>query len=238
MAVPQENLDSKQPAIAARGLARRFGGRWALRGVDLEVPVGGALLITGANGSGKTTLIRCLSTALRPHHGTLELFGRPAQEDRASHRRRIAMLSHATGLYDDLSAHENVRVWATLQGLRVDVDAALARTGLSADRPEPVRTFSAGMRRRLALAILLLKTPELLLLDEPFAALDAEGRRFMSGLLGTLRSQGVTLVIASHLPVLAGPHCDEAVHLDAGLIAWTGLTSALPAAATSIEGAL
>jgi heme ABC exporter ATP-binding subunit CcmA len=209
-------------ALTVRGLARRFGRRWVIAGLDLDVPRGSALMVTGANGSGKTTLLRCLATALKPHRGTLHLFGQPAWDERAPLRARVALVSHATRLYDDLDAKDNLRIWASLGAYPVDPDALLRRVGLPTDHPEPVRAYSAGMRRRLALAIGLLKKPDLFLFDEPFAALDPAGRDMVASVMREERARGTTLVIATHLPTVTGPLCDRAVHLDAGKVAWSG----------------
>ncbi len=210
--------------LSIERLARRFGRRWALARLSFEVPAGAALLITGANGSGKTTLLRCLATALKPHEGVVRADGRPLWAHRGTLRRDIGYLAHASRLYEDLSARDNLRVWRDLQGAgsRVDLEAALRAVHLPTDRSEPIRTFSAGMRRRLALAVALLGSPRLLLLDEPFSALDPDGRALMRSLLEARRAQGVTLVIASHLPAEAAPLCTHALHLDAGRIAWHG----------------
>jgi heme exporter protein A len=210
-------------------VARRFGKRWAVARVTLHVPRGGALMITGANGSGKTTLLRCIATALRPDHGAIRWNGRDVWNERAAVRGDIAYYSHAPRLYDDLSAAENLRVWARLGGLDVDIPGALAKVGLPNDRKDAVRTFSAGMRRRLAWAVALLKKPQLALLDEPFTALDPEGRYSLIERVLELRRAGTTLVVATHLPRLSSTFCSEAIHLDAGRIAWRGAPSEAPA---------
>src|SRR5688500_20051741 len=136
-------------------------------------------MLLGHNGSGKSTLIRCLSTALRVHEGRIRFDGHDLWEDRAKLRSRIAVLGHQPALYDDLSASENLSVWAQLGGIQADVRGLLEQVGLDPDRRDPVRTFSAGMRRRVAIARMLLKQPELVLLDEPFTALDPGGREWL-----------------------------------------------------------
>ncbi len=214
--------------IAVRGLARRLGQRWAVAGVDFRLPAGGALMLTGANGSGKTTLLRILSTALRPHRGTVAIGGADAWSERQPFRGQIALFSHATRLYEDLSAADNLRVWARLGGYAVDVDAALEEVGL-VRREESVRAYSAGMRRRLALAVALLKRPRIALFDEPFTALDPAGRDMVGKTIETLRQSGATVIIATHMPRLTQRYCDQAIHLDQGRIAWSGNPSAAPA---------
>ncbi len=197
-------------------LARRFGPRWAVARVNLHVPRGGACMVTGANGSGKTTLLRCVATALRPHHGEIRFEGRDLWRERMALRPQVALLSHATRLYEDLDARGNLIVWARLGGLRADPAALLERVGLASDRREPVRTFSAGMRRRLALARVLLKRPALLLLDEPFTALDPDGRALLIERVRELRAGGTTVLVATHVPDVAAAICDQRVHMEDG----------------------
>ncbi len=193
-------------------VARRFGRRWALAGVSFEVEPGEGVMLTGHNGSGKSTLLRCLATALRVHHGTIRVDGLPLWENRHQLRTRIGMLSHAGALYDDLSGEENLRVWARLGGIRQDLRALLERVGLGG-RPEPVRTYSAGMRRRLALARLLLHRPSVVLLDEPYTALDAAGRQLVTALATELRDDGATLFMATHLVDYARNVCGRRIEL-------------------------
>jgi ABC-2 type transport system ATP-binding protein len=220
--------DAGGSAVEVRGLARHFGRRWALAGLDVDVPRGGALMVTGRNGSGKTTLLRCLATVFRPHRGQVRLFGMDSHEARAALRPRIALLSHATRLYDDLDAGENLRIWGGFRGQAVDVPVALRQVGLDPRRHEPVRAYSAGMRRRLALALALMKRGELLLLDEPFSALDPSGRAIVGTVLRDERARGTTIVLATHLPAIAGPFCDAAIHLDAGQVVWRGAPKDAP----------
>lgn len=208
--------------LVVEDLARRFGRRWALARVSFEVPAGAALMVTGPNGSGKTTLLRCLATALKPHHGSITLDGDDLWAGRRGWRSSIGYLAHAARQYDDLSAMDNLRVWARLGDLDVDLPALLARVSLPADRHDAVRTFSAGMRRRLALAIALLKQPAFMLLDEPFSAIDPAGRKLMATILAELRDRGTTLVMTSHLPAEAARFCTSAIHLDDGRLVWSG----------------
>lgn len=179
-------------------------------------------MLLGPNGSGKSTLLRCISTALTLQEGEIRLGGRNVWTDRSDLRRDIAMLAHASCLYDDLSATQNLDVWAKMGGFKADLGELLERVGLPADRPEPVRTFSAGMHRRLAFARVLLKRPRLVLLDEPFSSLDPDGRALFSELVLDIRKTGATVVIASHMPRDAAPLCDQAIVLEAGRKVWEG----------------
>lgn len=185
-------------------------------------------MLVGPNGSGKTTLLRCLATAIKPHDGAASFEGRDLWTDRHALRESIALLSHATALYDDLSARENLVVWARMGGMKPDVDALLARVGLPDTGARPARAFSAGMRRRLALARALLKSPRLVLFDEPFTALDPEGRAMLGGVLRDIRATGATLVLSTHHPEIAGEFCDTAARLEDGRIVWRGLPADAP----------
>ncbi len=213
------------PIIAARQLARRYGGRWALAGMDLEVQAGQTLLVCGANGSGKTTLTRVLGTALRPSSGSLSLFGAPAGD---TSRARLSLLSHADGHYDDLTASENLRLAASLcaggnaAGRNADVLAILAQLGLAERADDLVRTFSAGMRKRLAFGRVLVKDADLILLDEPYAALDPDGARLVDTLVRGWRARGKTILLSTHQVERAAALSDDAVVLDGGRVRWSG----------------
>ena len=177
-------------------------------------------MLTGANGSGKTTLLRCIATALKPTQGTATWAGANLWKSRTALRPRLSLYSHASALYEDLSGPDNLRVWAGFGGYDANVESRLAEVGLDV-RSEPVRAYSAGMRRRLALARALMKEPELLLLDEPFAALDPDGRQLVATLVHKRRSSGTTLIVATHLPEDAAAICDSRIHLEAGRIVAT-----------------
>jgi heme exporter protein A len=163
-------------AISVDGVTRRFGRRWALRGVTLDVAVGEVLGVEGHNGSGKSTLLRVVATALRATSGTVKLFGRDIREDPDWARGQLALMAYHPGLYDDLTARENLAFAADMLGHdREGIDEVLDRVGLLREAAEKVRTFSSGMQRRLALGRLLLQSPRVLLLDEPYSSFDRAG---------------------------------------------------------------
>lgn len=204
------------PAIDIEKLARRFGRRWALAGVSVSVPAGTAWMLTGPNGSGKSTMLRCIATAIKPHHGVIRLDGQDLWANRRTLRRQVGFLGHNLHVWDDLSPADNLDAWSRLGGQPFRSAELLQRVGLDPKRRDPVRTMSAGMKRRLALARLLLKAPRLALLDEPFGALDPQGRDLVIDVLGELRGNGSTVLLATHLPRVAARACSHAMVLEDG----------------------
>lgn len=194
------------PAIEARAVARRFGARWVLRGASLTVRPGELVGLLGANGSGKSTLLRVLATLLRPNAGTALIGGRDVVKDPDGVRRQVGFLAHSPGLYDDLSARENLAFAAAMHGVsEAGIPSLLDSVGLSAFADQRVRGFSAGMQRRLALARMLLGAPHVLLLDEPYSNLDIEGIALINTMLrGHVAKGGAALVVLHELAPAAG----------------------------------
>jgi len=184
-------------------------------------------MVTGPNGSGKSTLLRCIATALKPHHGTMHLGQDDLWRARRRLRRDLSFMGHQLHVYEDLSPRENLQAWARLGNLDCDAAALLRRVDLDPTRNDPVRTLSAGMKRRLALARMLLKRPKLALLDEPFGALDPEGRALVLDVLAELTRSGATLLLATHLPRAAASACTHALVMEDGQVRWTGSPQAL-----------
>lgn len=184
-------------ALTFRGLSRRFGRRWALRGVTLDAAPGEVIGVMGHNGSGKSTLLRVVSTALKPSVGEGWVFGQHLVRDAHAVRGLVGFLAHAPGLYDDLTAWENLRFAVRmLGGAESAIDPALERVGLARERNERVRGFSAGMQRRLALARLWLAHPRVLLLDEPYNNFDTAGIALVNDVIHEVRRRaGVALVV-------------------------------------------
>lgn len=193
-------------AIDARGVARRFGARWVLRGVSLQVRPGEIVGLLGANGSGKSTLLRILATLLKPSAGEADVYGHDLIRGADEVRAQVGFLAHSPGLYDDLTARENLVFAAAMLGLDADgVDAALARVGLAGASSHRVRGFSAGMQRRLSLARLLLTRKRVLLLDEPYANLDTDGIALMNAVMrDSVGAGGAALVVLHELAPAAG----------------------------------
>lgn len=218
-------MGGTSPAVRTTGLGRRFGRYWALAHVDLEVEPGEVLLLAGPNGSGKTTLLRLVAGLYRPSAGNLAIFGLEPRRQRSAVRRALSLISHETYLYDRLSALETLRLWARLLGRPAaddDLVPLLEEVALAERRDTLVVGFSAGMKKRLSLARTRLEQPRLVLLDEPFAALDAEGKRLVETWIAGFRAAGTTVVMASHALGRAARLCDRGVLLTRGQVAWTG----------------
>jgi heme exporter protein A len=205
------------PALQLHEVSKRYGARWALVRLSMTVKRGAAVLLTGHNGSGKTTLLRVLATAVRPSAGRVEVLGTDATAEPERVRSQVGLLSHAHFVYEDLSALENMAVLARLLGEPPAAAAgALERLGLSPKDDRPVRTYSAGMRRRLALARLFLKQPAVALLDEPFVELDPTGVSELEARIRELRAAGTTLVLATHHIEQGLALCTDRLHLEQG----------------------
>jgi len=207
------------PALALHDVSKRYGRRWALARLSYTLPAGRSLLLTGHNGSGKTTLLRLVATALSPTHGRVEVRGNDCVAQRDTVRREVALLSHASFLYEDLTAHQNLVVLARLLGMDAPADVAgelLVKVGLTKRSDSPVRQFSAGMRKRLAIARLLMKSPAVALLDEPFGELDPSGIQAMEKIIRELKDAGVTVILATHLIEQGLSLCEERLHLQDG----------------------
>src|SRR5215218_2326126 len=212
-------MEAPSSALALHDVSKRYGRRWALARLSYTLPAGRSLLLTGHNGSGKTTLLRLVATALSPTAGRVEVLGRDAVAARDEVRREVALLSHASFLYEDLTAEQNLTIFARLLGLpspREVAGSLLTRVGLTQRTHSPVRQFSAGMRKRLAIARLLMKRPALALLDEPFGELDPAGIHAMEGIIRELQQEGVTVVLATHLVEQGLALCEERLHLQDG----------------------
>lgn len=210
---------SAPPAIELEDVSKRFGARWAVARLSYSLPAGRSLLLTGHNGSGKTTLLRMISTATFPTAGSIKIFGAETRRQRDELRHDVALLSHASFLYEDLTAAQNLTLVAEFLALdqrKELVASLLERIGLTDRADSPVRQFSAGMRKRLTIARLLMKKPKLALFDEPFGELDPAGILQMEGLLRELQAGGTTIVLATHLVEQGQALTQERLHLSQG----------------------
>ena len=187
-------------AVHLRSAVSLLGRFPALAGVDLDVAPGEIVLVQGPNGAGKTTLLRACAGLVAVEADTAVVLGHDLRRDRRTLRRRIGLLGHATFLYDDLTVADNLRFSARSSGATAaDAEVAMSRLGLDGRLAAvPVGRLSAGQRRRVAVAALVARRPELWLLDEPHAGLDATGRDLLDDLVREAVAAGATVLVASH----------------------------------------
>ena len=178
------------------------GGRRVFEGLDFALAAGGALVLTGPNGSGKSSLLRLMAGLLAPAAGALSWGGSPIADDMEAHRGRLHYLGHLDAVKPVLTAGENLAFWAGLNGgAPGGVIDALDQFGLGALADTPGRLLSAGQKRRLALARLLVAPAELWLLDEPTVGLDRESLDRLTGAIAAQRARGGRVVVATHAPL-------------------------------------
>ena len=186
-------------ALAVEGVWRYYGDFPALRDVNLDAEPGVCLALIGRNGAGKTTLLRTIAGFARPMKGKIRILGREPRDTAA--RRDIGFIGHGIALYEELSAIENLTLYARLYGLPEPRRSGLEwleKVGLERVRDGLVREFSRGMRQRLAVARAFLHEPSVLLLDEPFTALDDRAIAVLQRLLREAREQGRTIILSTH----------------------------------------
>jgi heme ABC exporter ATP-binding subunit CcmA len=189
--------------VLLRGAVSMASGFPLLSGVDLQLHSSSLTVLVGANGAGKTSLLRLLAGLIGLSAGEGSVLGLDlATIDRRQLRRRVGWLGHEGSFYDDLTVAENLTFAAKALERPIDeLATALERVGLSARRDIVAKQLSAGQRRRLGLAWLLLRRPELWLLDEPYASLDDEGRTFFDALLSDVVQRGATVIVSAHDPL-------------------------------------
>lgn len=198
--VPPVRFVVMAPIVHLHRAVALIGRFPALAGADLDVEQGEIVLLRGPNGAGKTTLLRVCAGLAPVSSGEAVVLGHDLVADRAAVRRRVGLLGHATFLYDDLTVAENVDFWARAAGASVaDGRAALDRLGVAARlHGLSVQALSAGQRRRVSFAAMVCRRPELWLLDEPHAGLDAPGRDVIDDLMRAAAAAGATVLFASH----------------------------------------
>jgi ABC-type multidrug transport system ATPase subunit len=197
-----EPLSHKEVVLRTNGLSKKFGKRWAVKDLNIEVHRGDVFSFLGPNGAGKSTTIRMILTLLRPTAGSIEIFGM------GLHKNRSAVLSQVSGIVEKpdfylyLSAYENLKILGsmTCKVRKNEIMEALDMVGLKSRAFEKVKTFSHGMKQRLGIAQALLTKPELIILDEPTAGLDPQGMKEVRGLIKKLsKEKGMTIFLSSHL---------------------------------------
>jgi ABC-type multidrug transport system ATPase subunit len=213
-------ISDAPPIVIADGVIKQFGRFAALRGVNAEFAPGRLYVILGDNGAGKTTLLRTIAGLAQPTRGTISVLGAKEIKTVCS---QIGYMAHPSLLYDEMTGLENLRYFAGLYGIHDDAAnftcrEAIISVKLDPDLNRPVGQYSQGMRQRMSLARALLNDPTLLLLDEPFSNVDFHSAQEMGTLLGQMRDQGKTLLVATHQPGLLESAADEFVWMDSGKI--------------------
>ena len=210
-------------AVVINGVWKFYGDFPALRDISFTVEAGSCLALLGRNGAGKTTLLKILSGLSRPGKGSIQILGHDAR-DQAT-RYRTGVLGHGIGIYDELSAFENLRLFAQLYNVPEPKKAAgawLEKAGLDRVRDGLVREFSRGMRQRLAVARAFIHEPALLLLDEPFTALDDRATAVLQQLLTEARVAGRTIIMSTHQLREALELASDVALIDRGRLAYRG----------------
>jgi heme ABC exporter ATP-binding subunit CcmA len=186
-------------AVAVEGVWKFFGDFPALRDVNLTIAGGSCTALIGRNGAGKTTLLRILAGLSRPAKGQVTLDGMDVRDSRT--RSQVGVLGHGIGIYDELTALENLKLFGSLYGVEQPRQSALDwldRVGLQHVKDAPVREYSRGMRQRLAVARAFLHDPRILLLDEPFTALDDRAIAVLQSVLRRALEEGRTVIMSTH----------------------------------------
>src|SRR5579884_3959990 len=220
------------PPLEVRGLVKRYGELVAVAGVDLTVHAGDVYGYLGPNGAGKTTSLRMMLGLIRPDAGTVRLFGRdPLQTVRALEG--VACFVEAPTFYPYLTGRRNLELLAAFDGggARERIDQALEEVELADRAGDRVGGYSHGMRQRLGIAAALLRDPKLLLLDEPTTGLDPAGMRDMRLLIQRLASQGITIVLSSHLLTEVEDVCNRVAIVRLGRIVYEGEMAELKSSA-------
>lgn len=188
--------------LEARELVVSRGENLLIDGLDLRVAPGEVLLVSGPNGSGKTTLLRTLTGLTLPEEGSIHWAGENIRRDGGAYRQALIWVGHQPGIKLELTPRENLRVFASLHGGGDERDAALARMGLGERLDVPCRHLSAGQRRRVMLARLLIERARAWILDEPYTALDRHAVETLEARLAEHAAAGGITVMTSHQPVL------------------------------------
>jgi heme ABC exporter ATP-binding subunit CcmA len=215
--VPASGIDVSNVTV-------RFGALTALADVTFSVDAGSSVAILGPNGAGKTTLLKIISGLAKPSGGTVQVGDATSRE---AVRSRLGVVSHQTMLYEDLTARENLVFYARLYGLadlESVVAASLKSVGLSDRCDDRVRTFSRGMKQRLAIARATIHDPQVLLFDEPFTGLDVAGRDTLSERINAFRRLGRTLLVVTHDLQQAISLADRYLVLARGRVVEDGVT--------------
>jgi heme exporter protein A len=225
---PSSTHETPSNAVEVESLTRRYGDRVALDGVSFSVPTGQTLAVFGPNGAGKSTLLKVLATLLRPHEGVVRVLGSELPGEAWKVRGHVGYLGHEPALYRSLTARENLRFAARLHGVDDDrVEQLLDAVGLTRRGDDRIDEFSRGMRQRIAAARAVIHDPPLLLLDEPWSAIDPGAIGLLEPLLG--RGSGRTRILVTHDVARGIAEADVVIGLRAGRVHVAGPASSAAA---------
>ena len=223
----REHADGAPLAVSVRGLRKAYGPVEAVRGIDLEIPVGQIFALLGPNGAGKTTTVEILEGYRSRDAGEVEVLGCDPASERARLRSRIGIVFQSTGVEPYLTVRETVLMYASLYPRRRAVDEVIDVVGLSEKRDERVVRLSGGQQRRLEMAIALVGDPDLLFLDEPTTGFDPAARREAWEVVRSLAGLGKTVVLTTHYMDEAQYLADRVVVISAGRVVAEGPPSRL-----------
>jgi ABC-2 type transport system ATP-binding protein len=216
-----------EPVIRAEALTKRYGAALAVDRLDLTIERGEVFGLLGPNGAGKTTTILMLLGLTEPSSGRASVAGFDPLRQPLEVKRRVGYMPDSVGFYDNLTGLANLRYSAALCGMKraeadARIDAALARVRLTESGPKPVRAYSRGMRQRLAIAEILMKGASIAILDEPTGGLDPQSTREFLDLIRSLKQEGMTILLSSHLLELVQSVCDRVALFHRGRIGLEG----------------
>lgn len=210
------------PTVLVRDLEKRYGGVHAARGVSFEIRQGEIFGLIGPNGAGKTTTVECVLGLREPDAGHIEVCGIDARRRPREVKRKLGAALQTTALQDKITPREALTLFGALYGARVEPRALLNRFGLADKADAPFDTLSGGQRQRLALALAFVNKPELVLLDEPTAGLDAHSRHELHDAIAQMKRDGHTVLLTTHYLDEAEKLCDRIAIIDRGQIVATG----------------
>src|ERR687886_481475 len=228
---------SESPVLQTEGLVKRYGDLVAVDGVDLTVPAGDVYGLLGPNGAGKTTFMRMLFGLIRSDEGSIELFGRPGVPGKVDALQDVAGFVETPRFYGYLSGRRNLEVLSTLDRRDANgrIDEVLEQVDLADRAGDKVREYSYGMVQRLGVAASLMRSPRLLVLDEPTNGLDPAGIRDMRALVRRLADSGITVLLSSHNMLEVEETCKHVAIMRRGQVAFNGSIEQLRARAGDVQ---
>lgn len=230
------NVPATDVVLRTTGLTKRYGKRTAVDALDIEVRRGRVYGFLGPNGSGKTTTIGMILGLVGLDGGRIEMFGLDAATHREEALRRVGATVEGNSYFPHLSARDNLRLWGKITPVSAArIDEVIEIVGLASRKKDKVRTYSLGMKQRLAVGAAILHDPDLVILDEPTNGLDPAGIREFRSLIRDLREQGKTVFVSSHILSEVEQMCDDVGIIKAGRLLVQKPVAGLRSAATTIE---